>query len=93
MTIANPHAKAAQKALSLFKEFSGTLDGWEFSEEQEGVKLYHKTDDSSPIAIVRGETDIQGYEFTTYQVASVATLPGCRKICKLMYCMNSDITY
>jgi len=85
MTIVNPHAETAQKALALLKELSSTLDGWEFSEEKDGVKLYHKTDDSSPIAIVRGETDLEGHEFTAQQVASVATLPGCRKICKYLY--------
>ncbi|CAO3626054.1 unnamed protein product [Mucor fragilis] len=80
MTIVNPHAETAQKALSLLKELSSTLEGWEFSEEKDGVKLYHKMDDSSPIAIVRGEADLEGHEFSTQQVASVATLPGCRKV-------------
>ncbi|KAI8638892.1 hypothetical protein BD408DRAFT_446399 [Parasitella parasitica] len=80
MTLVNPHAETAQKALSLLKELSASLDGWDFSEEKAGVKLYRKADDTSPISIVRGETDLVGHEFTTQQVLSVATLPGCRKI-------------
>lgn len=84
MTVEYIHAESNRKALSYLKDLASTLDGWDFSQEKDGVKLYRKTVDSSPIAIVRGETDLIGHEFTPQQVASVATLPGCRKICKLL---------
>lgn len=87
----NPHVQTAQNALSLLKELSGSLDGWEFSQEKENVKLYYKPDNSSPIGIVRGETDIEGHEFSPLQLASVATLPGCRKICKYTHNMKSHV--
>ncbi|KAG1069645.1 hypothetical protein G6F42_026228 [Rhizopus arrhizus] len=80
MTAQNIHAETTRKALSDLKQLASSLEGWEFSQEKDGVKLYRKTVDSNPIAIVRGETDIVGHEFTPQQVASVATLPGCRKI-------------
>lgn len=82
MTATSPHAETARKALSTLKELSGTLDGWNFTQEKDGVKLYNKTVDSSPIPIVRGDVLLAGHEYTPQQVASVATLPGCRKICK-----------
>jgi hypothetical protein len=82
MTVTNPHAEPTRKALNYFKELASNLDGWNFTQEKDGVKLYNKTVDSSPIAIVRGETVLAGHEYTPQQVASVATLPGCRKICK-----------
>lgn len=84
MTVEYIHAESNRKALSYLKDLASTLDGWDFSQEKDGVKLYRKTVDSSPVAIVRGETDLIGHEFTPQQVASVATLPGCRKICKLL---------
>lgn len=80
MTVTNPHAETTKKALDLLKSLASNLDGWNFTQEKEGVKLYNKTVDSSPVAIVRGDTTIAGHEFTPQQIASVATLPGARKI-------------
>lgn len=80
MTVTNPHAETSKNALALLKSLSSSLDGWHFTQEKDGVKLYSKTVDSSPVAIVRGDTSIVGHEFTPQQIASVATLPGARKI-------------
>ncbi|KAG2202898.1 hypothetical protein INT47_008930 [Mucor saturninus] len=80
MTVTNPHAETSKNALALLKSLSSNLDGWNFTQEKDGVKLYNKTVDSSPVAIVRGDTSIVGHEFTPQQIASVATLPGARKI-------------
>ncbi|CEP16870.1 hypothetical protein [Parasitella parasitica] len=84
MTVQNIHAETTIKALSNLKQLASSLDGWNYTQEKDGVKLYSKTVDGSSIAIVRGETDIAGHEYTAQQVLSVATLPGCRKICKLI---------
>ncbi|KAI8968201.1 hypothetical protein BDF20DRAFT_894958 [Mycotypha africana] len=80
MTIENKHAEAAYAALTRLKELACTLDDWEFSQEKNGVRLYSKADESSPIPIVRGDVVLQGHEFTAQQVAAVATLPGCRRV-------------
>lgn len=80
MTVTNPHAETTKNAMVLLKSLSSTLEGWNFTQEKDGVKLYNKTVDSSPVAIVRGDTSIIGHEFTPQQIASVATLPGSRKI-------------
>lgn len=76
------HAAEARKSLAYLKELSASLDGWELTTEKEGVKLYSRAAKDSAIAIVRGDTEIKKTDLTPRQVASVATQPGCRKICK-----------
>ncbi|KAI9488733.1 hypothetical protein BDB00DRAFT_771944 [Zychaea mexicana] len=76
----NRHAEASRKALASFKELAANLDGWNFSQEKEGVKLYTKST-GGPISIVRGDTVLKtGDKYTPREVATVATQPGCRKI-------------
>ncbi|KAI7895331.1 uncharacterized protein EV154DRAFT_457862 [Mucor mucedo] len=79
MTIDNPHAETIRKALDLLKEYTSNLDGWNLTQEKNGVKLYTKSDGSA-FPIVRGETVLTGTSFTAGQVAAVATSPGCRKV-------------
>lgn len=85
MSSPSPHAQAARDALNLLKELSSNLDGWNFTEEKEGVKLYNKTTGSSSIPIVRGDVLLEGHEYTPQQIATVATLPGARRICKYIH--------
>ncbi|KAI9269621.1 hypothetical protein EDC94DRAFT_599423 [Helicostylum pulchrum] len=80
MTVTNPHAESSNKAMEYFKELASTEEGWNFTQEKGGVKLYNKVTDSSPVAIVRGDIHIEGHEFTAQQIASIALLPGCRKV-------------
>lgn len=82
MTVTNPHAESSRKAMEYVKELASTKEGWNFTQEKGGVKLYNKVTDSSPIPIVRGDVHIEGHEFTAQQIASIALLPGCRKVCK-----------
>jgi hypothetical protein len=84
MTVTNPHAEPVRNAMSQLKEYAANLEGWNLESEKDGVKLYNKTVDNSPIAVVRGEVVLEGHEFTAHQIASVATQPGARKICKLI---------
>lgn len=81
----NRHAAASRKALEYLKELSASLDGWEFSQEKDSVKLYSKAVPDSPIPIVRGDIILKTDKFTPWDVAVVATQPGCRKICKSIY--------
>ncbi|KAI8389333.1 hypothetical protein BD560DRAFT_381326 [Blakeslea trispora] len=80
MTVTNPHAQALKDAMNQLKQYSSSLDGWHMSQEKEGVKLFSKTVDSSSFPLVRGEAMLNGHQFTAQQVATVATLPGCRKM-------------
>lgn len=82
MTITNPHTQTVHDAMIRFKELASTLNGWNFTSETNGVKLYNKSDDT-PFLIVRGDV-VAGKEHTVRQVAAVANSPGCRKICKLI---------
>ncbi|KAI8580176.1 hypothetical protein K450DRAFT_238513 [Umbelopsis ramanniana AG] len=76
----NRHAETTRKALAYLKELTGSLDGWDFSSESNGVKLYSKTVDGQTLPIVRGDTILPGKEYTLAQVAAVATSPGSRKV-------------
>ncbi|CAO3624072.1 unnamed protein product [Mucor hiemalis] len=76
----SPHAQTARTALAQLKELASSLEGWNFSQEKDGVKLYNKSADNSPVPIVRGDILLTGHEFTPQQIASIATLPGARKI-------------
>lgn len=78
----NRHAETTRKALTYLKELTGSLDGWDFASESNGVKLYRKTVDGQTLPIVRGDTILPGKEYTLSQVAAVATSPGSRKVCK-----------
>jgi hypothetical protein len=82
MSSPSPHAQTARNALKLLKDLASNLDGWNFTEEKEGVKLYNKTVESSSIPIVRGDVSLAGHEFNPKQIAAIATLPGARRICK-----------
>ncbi|KAI9320525.1 hypothetical protein BX666DRAFT_1204476 [Dichotomocladium elegans] len=75
----NRHATESRKALENLKELSASLDGWNFSQEKEGVKLYIKSDPSG-VNIVRGDAFLKTDKYTPRDVAVVATIPGCRKI-------------
>ncbi|KAF7730724.1 hypothetical protein EC973_001673 [Apophysomyces ossiformis] len=76
----NRHAEHNRKALEEFKTLSASLDGWTFSTEKDGVKLYSKDVPGASIPIVRGDIVFKTTEYTVKDVASVATIPGCRKI-------------
>ncbi|KAI7877166.1 Bet v1-like protein [Lichtheimia hyalospora FSU 10163] len=75
----NRHAATSRKALDYLKELSNTLDGWNFSQEKDGVKLYIKPE-SNGLNIVRGDAILKTDKYTPREVATVATNPGCRKI-------------
>ncbi|KAI8149039.1 hypothetical protein BJV82DRAFT_550385 [Fennellomyces sp. T-0311] len=72
------HAEAARKSLAAFKELAASLDGWNFSQEKEGVKLYTKA--TATGTIVRGDIVMKTDKYTPREVATVATNTGCRKI-------------
>ncbi|KAI7865096.1 hypothetical protein BDF14DRAFT_1828663 [Spinellus fusiger] len=74
------HAAHNRTALNKFKAMAATLEGWELSTQKDGVKLYTKAVEGSPLPMVRGEVTLKGDEFTPRNVASVALDPGCRKI-------------
>jgi hypothetical protein len=84
----NRHAEASRKALAYLKELTGSLDGWNFKSENNGVKLYSKTIPGQALPIVRGDAILPGNQYTPAQVASAATSPGSRKACKYMHDMR-----
>lgn len=75
----NPHSHIAREALIKLKQLSGSLDGWDFASEKEGVKLYSQ---GAGVPLVRGDTELQGHTYTPQQVLAVASSPGARKFCK-----------
>ena len=81
----NRHAKKTRDQLAYFKTLSETLDGWNFSSEQEGVKLYTKDIPGNPLPIVRGDTVRDDLGCHPNDLVAASILPGCRKVCKLLY--------
>jgi hypothetical protein len=80
MTIENPHTETVHNAMKRLKDLSNTLEDWNFSSENNGVKLYNKSD-GTPFVIVRGDA-VADKEYNFKQVTAIANSPGCRKICK-----------
>lgn len=82
----NIHAKETRRGLQVVKELTSNLEGWELTSEQDKVHLYKKKDMSDP-PLVRGDTVLVDVPpgCTPLAVSTVATLPGCRKICKMTY--------
>ncbi|KAI8990137.1 hypothetical protein BDB01DRAFT_780138 [Pilobolus umbonatus] len=80
MPVVSPHHDKIRASLAQLKELASDLEGWHFSQEKNGVKLYQKHIGDSPFVYVRGETLLEGHEYTPREVLSVATLPGCRKV-------------
>ena len=78
----NRHAKVTREQLAYFKTLADSLDGWQFSSEQDNVKLYTKEVPNSPLPIVRGDTVLTDAKCSPMDIATAAILPGCRKICK-----------
>lgn len=79
----NKFAKETRDGLAYLKTLTANLDNWTLTEEQDNVKLYSKKlDDSDAPPLVRGDTVLTGLPpgCTPFEVATVATLPGCRKI-------------
>ncbi|KAI8074896.1 hypothetical protein BC940DRAFT_328519 [Gongronella butleri] len=76
----NRHAELNRQKLKQVKELTSDLEGWEFSQENQGVKLYSKQLPDSAIPVVRGDYLLKTTAYTAEQVALVATLPGCRAI-------------
>ncbi|KAI7848277.1 hypothetical protein BDC45DRAFT_523922 [Circinella umbellata] len=76
----NRHAKKTRDQLAYFKTLSETLDGWDLSSEQGGVKLYTKDIPGNPLPIVRGDTIRDDLECTPNDLVTAAILPGSRKI-------------
>ncbi|KAI9303078.1 hypothetical protein BJ944DRAFT_166078 [Cunninghamella echinulata] len=74
------HSEFNRKKLDQIKAYTADLNGWEFSQEKEGVKLYSKEVAGSNIPLVRGEYLLKTKDYTAEQVAVVASLPGCRAI-------------
>ena len=81
----NKHAKYTRERLGYLKHLTYTLDNWTLDQESEGAKLYTQqpANSNEPI-LVRGDTVLTKLPpgCTPLTVATVATLPGCRKICK-----------
>ncbi|OBZ90135.1 hypothetical protein A0J61_01826 [Choanephora cucurbitarum] len=79
----NKHAKYTRERLGYLKHLTYTLDNWTLDQESEGAKLYTQqpANSNEPI-LVRGDTVLTKLPpgCTPLTVATVATLPGCRKI-------------
>lgn len=81
----NVHAAQTRDGLNLLKGLTSSLDDWDFTLDQDNVKLYNKKlDDTNQPPLVRGDTVLTNLPpgCTPLAVATVATLPGCRKVCK-----------
>ncbi|KAI8090793.1 hypothetical protein BDF21DRAFT_412178 [Thamnidium elegans] len=79
----NVHATQTRQALHQFKKLTSDLNGWDLTLEEDNVKLYKKKlDDVNLPPLVRGDTVLTDLPAgcTPLAVATVATLPGCRKI-------------
>ncbi|CAO0792178.1 unnamed protein product [Mucor circinelloides] len=79
----NQFAKETRDGLAYLKKLTANLEGWTLTEEQDNVKLYSKKlDDPDAPPLVRGDTILTDLPpgCTPFEVATVATLPGCRKI-------------
>lgn len=79
------HAQVTKEGLEKVKQLTDTLNGWEFSQEQDKVKIYHykKTDPNAPV-LVRGDTVFTNLPpgCTPQDIVTAANLAGCRKVCK-----------
>ncbi|CEP09310.1 hypothetical protein [Parasitella parasitica] len=79
----NKFAKETRDGLIYLKELATSLDGWELTQEQNNVKLYSKKlNNADDPPLVRGDTVLSDLPpgCTPFEVATVAALPGCRKI-------------
>ncbi|KAF1802057.1 hypothetical protein V8B55DRAFT_1377098 [Mucor lusitanicus] len=79
----NKFAKETRDGLAYLKNLTANLENWTLTEEQDNVKLYSKKlDDPDAPPLVRGDTVLADLPpgCTPFEVATVATLPGCRKI-------------
>jgi hypothetical protein len=85
MSNGSSHAEAIKKALNLLKNLTASLDGWKFDSETDGVKLYNKDVEGESLPIMRGDTMLAGHTYTPQELSTVATLPGCREICKFCF--------
>lgn len=87
----NIHSKETRQGLQVLKELTKDLNNWELTLDKEDVKLYQKKlDDTNLPPLVRGDTKLNDIPLgcTPLAVATVATLPGCRKICNYLLNMN-----
>lgn len=81
----NRHAKTVREGLEHFKSLADSLEGWEFSSEKDGVKLYTKDVPGNPLPMVRGDAVLQladPDQVPPMAMASASILPGCRKVCE-----------
>ncbi|KAI8370250.1 hypothetical protein BD560DRAFT_396853 [Blakeslea trispora] len=79
----NKHAKYTRERLGYLKHLTYSLDNWTLDQEKEGAQLYtQQTSDPNEPILVRGDTVLKNLPpgCTPLTVATVATLPGCRKI-------------
>lgn len=78
----NIHAKETRRGLQVVKDLTSSLEGWELTSEQDKVQLYKKSSMDDP-PLVRGDTVLMDVPqgCTPLAISTVATLPGCRKIC------------
>ncbi|KAI8056537.1 uncharacterized protein B0P05DRAFT_560079 [Gilbertella persicaria] len=78
----NKHAKQTREKLAYLKKLTSSLDDWDLNQEQENVKLYTQQKNTNTPLLVRGDTVLSDLPpgCTPLTVATVATLPGCRKI-------------
>lgn len=79
------HAESARKALDYLKDLTSSLDGFDFSQEKNGVKLYSKKVEGSQINIVRGDTVLKTTQYTPRQLAAVANESGTRATCMFFF--------
>lgn len=92
----NKFAKETRDGLAYLKNLTANLENWTLTEEQDNVKLYSKKlDDPDAPPLVRGDTVLTDLPpgCTPFEVATVATLPGCRKICNVKWIPNSCIYF
>ncbi|KAI8066631.1 hypothetical protein BC940DRAFT_239946 [Gongronella butleri] len=78
----NRHQETLDRGMATFKKLSGSLDGWQFKEEKNGVKLYSRPADTpgEPI-IVRGDYHYaDAKDVTPLNFSSITSFPGARRV-------------
>ncbi|KAI8850706.1 hypothetical protein BC829DRAFT_388686 [Chytridium lagenaria] len=85
------HTQAGDRALKLLLDLE-PLDGWDFQQEKNGVKIHTRPVEGVSIPIVRGDGLIEG-DWTTQEVFSVIRSSNCRKSWDPRYDMGETIEH
>ncbi|ORX61980.1 Bet v1-like protein [Hesseltinella vesiculosa] len=76
------HQDTLDRGMAVFRKITGSLDGWTFVQEKNGVKLYNRQPDnpSEPL-IVRGDYHYPGAkDCTPLDFSGITCYAGCRRI-------------